>query len=134
MIDYERLATRSLDEPLDDEELATLRVWGDVLEAANDPRGVLIAIEHAILAAPARRHALAAAGNPHVMARMPDLIGPLALLLEHRRAVELEWRAGVLHGVFLDIRRLPKNPDFTPEEAIDKLFAAPAMATVRRLH
>lgn len=132
-IDYERLAARSLDEPLDADELATLRVWGDALETAGDSRGMLIALEHAILAHPERRHALAASVNPHVQERVRGR-GALTPLLEHRRAIELEWCAGVLVGVRIDIRRLPKVDELAPEEVIDKLFSMTAIHTVRRLH
>jgi hypothetical protein len=134
VIDYEQLAARSLDEPLDADERAALRVWGDALEAAGDPRGVLIALEHAILAEPGRRHALASAANAHVLAKMAPELGPMAELLAHKRAVELEWRAGMLHGVFVDIRRLPKTHELAPVEVMEKILDAPIMRTVRRLH
>jgi hypothetical protein len=42
---YEALARRAFDEPYDTELRAALRVCGDALEQAGDPRGHLIALE-----------------------------------------------------------------------------------------
>src|SRR4051812_933931 len=108
MIDYEQLAVRSFDHPLDSDDQAAIRVWGDALESAGDPRGALIAIEYAIRDRPARGHALGRAAHEHLVEHASAWIAAMAPLFGVPRAIELDWRSGLLHGVFLDPRRLEK--------------------------
>jgi hypothetical protein len=130
MIDVEELAIRSFDEPLAADDLAALRVWGDQLEAAGDPRGGLIAMEHEIRAQPRRRRELARATIAHAGA----LLGKLGPLVESSRALEVDWRSGRLYAVFLDTRHLAKRAKLPPEALVEMLLRAPAAASLRRLH
>ena len=134
MIDPEELAARSFDEPLGRDARAAVRVWADALEAAGDPRGPLIAMEHALLDQPARRHELRQAMNEHVAANAPQLLGELAAHLRAPRAVSLDWRSGLLYGAFLDTRHLANRVELGPARLVEMLLDAPAAATLRRLH
>jgi hypothetical protein len=134
MIDHDELARRSLDEPVDRDARAALRVWADALEAAGDPRGPLIAMEHALRDQPARRHALRQAMNEHVAANAPYLLGEIAAHLRAPRALSFDWRSGLLYGAFLDTRHLANRVELGPARLVEMLLGAPAAATLRRLH
>ena len=124
---------RSLDEPLAPEARAALRVWADALEAAGDPRGPLIAMEHAVRDQPARRHELHRAINEHLVANAPHLLGELAQHLRMKRAVSLDWRSGLLYGASLDTRYLASTTGQAPERFVAMLLGAPAARTLRQL-
>lgn len=126
--DYEAVAARAFDGPWDAELRDELRVCADALEQAGDPRGALIALEHAL------EHALAHA-PPRRVHELRDEVRGYAIehgllpreLVASPRVLEPEWRAGRLHGAFLDARRT-SEPGRLVELLLD---AAPVL---RRLH
>ena len=130
---FAALAARSFDEPLGADERATLQVWGDALEAAGDPRGPLISME---LGQGVQRptRALRRAMLEYVVTQGRGLLGELAPLALYKRAVELDWRSGLLYGAFLDTRYVGPHAQLTPVQLVHQLLAAPAAATLRRLH
>jgi hypothetical protein len=133
VIEYDALARRSFNEPLDVDERESLRVWADALEAAGDPRGRLIAIEHAIREHPERRVELARATNEHLAQHAdPMMVGAAAPLLSGSGVLELEWRSGLLYGATLDTRRTLKA-DLGAHELVLPLLSAPMAKTLRRL-
>jgi hypothetical protein len=129
-IDYSALASRAFDEVLSAEDQAALRVWADLLEENGDPRGPLITIEHAFTAARERRSAV----NAHLLDHGQALIGELREVLAFPRALTLDWRAGRLYGATLDARYAPAQLGIPAVELVDRLIAAPAMLTARKLH
>jgi hypothetical protein len=130
---YEQLALRSFDHPLDADEQEAMRVWGDALESAGDPRGALITIEYAIRDRPERRHELGRAINEHLVEHASEWISAIAPLTRVSRALELEFRSGLLYGAFLDTRRTKETRD-KPADAVQRILGAPAAKTLRRLH
>lgn len=134
MIDFEELAARSLDEPLTPDERVVLRVWADALEDAGDPRGPLIAMEHALREQPWREHELRQAMNEHVVANAAHLLGEIAPFARFKRGLSLDWRSGQLYGAFFDTRYLAEQTKLSPSKLVTMLLGAPAMTTLRRLH
>jgi len=134
MIDLEELAARSLDEPLTPDERVALRVWADALEDAGDPRGPLIAMEHALRDQPSRGRELRQAMHDYAATNAAHLLGAIAPLLRFKRALSLDWRSGLLHGAFLDTRYIAKLSDVAPNELVTMLLGAPAATTLRRLY
>ena len=128
MMDFELFARRSFD-ALDEERRDAIRVWGDALQTTGDPRGVLIALEYGLRDRPDLRREILREMNSHLHANGKPLLGDLAELLVQPRGIELDWRSGLLHGAFVDLRHLPSEPS-----VIDRLLAAPAAPTLRRLH
>lgn len=122
-IDYEATAKSAFDVPLDDEARDALRVWGDLLEAQGDPRGPLIALEHAAFADRRERDRL-------VLAHAKALLGRFAPLCDEPRTVELDIRAGALYSATLDLRRQDAD---ALTGVIDRLFEAPFAHPMRRL-
>lgn len=134
MIDFEGLAARSFDEPLTPDERDVLRVWADALEDAGDPRGPLIAMEHALRTQPGRGRELSQAMNEHVVAAAGPWLGAIAPFIEHKRAMVLDWRSGLLYGAFFDTRYLAAQAQRTPGQLVTMLLEAPVAANLRRLH
>lgn len=134
MIDFEELAARSLDEPLTPDERVALRVWADVLEDAGDPRGPLIAMEHALCDQPGREHELRQAMNQHVVVNAAHWLGEAVPFAQFKRGLSLDWRSGRLYGAFLDTRYLAEAAKLPPSKLVTMLLGAPAMTTLRRLH
>jgi hypothetical protein len=134
MIDFEALAARSFDEPLAPDERTALRVWADTLEAVGDPRGPLIAMEHALRDQPRRGHELRQAMADHMVGNAGRALGTIAPLVAFKRALSLDWRSGALYGAFLDTRYLADATERSPDKLVATLLAAPATATLRRLH
>ncbi|HEY0195917.1 MAG TPA: hypothetical protein VGC42_32615 [Kofleriaceae bacterium] len=133
MIDYEALARRSLDVTPSADERAALRVWADQLEAAGDPRGTLIALEHARDADPARRRALHKAALDHALAHAAALLGPLEPIARVPRALELDWRAGQLYGLRIDLVRCAVVLGREPSDLVAPALDAPITAELRRI-
>lgn len=133
MIDYEGLARRAFDEPLGRDGMAALRVWADELEAKGDPRGALIAMEHALLAAPERHREWNLAMHALIRASTAPAFGELARLMSEPRTLVLDWRAGQLYGARLETARLEKALGLSTEALIELLVAAPVASTLRRL-
>ncbi len=126
MIDFEELAVRSLDEPLTPDERIALRVWADTLEDAGDPRGPLIAMEHALREQPRRRYELRQAMNEYVAAHAAPWLGSLAPFIQARRVLSLDWRSGQLYGAFFDTRYLADQTKLPPGQLVTRLVRAPA--------
>ena len=129
-IDYEATARRGFDVPLDDDARAALRVWGDILEGQGDPRGGLIAIEHAG-ALLGGVHARTETTNGYVTQHAAALLGGFTPALAVPRAVVLDWRAGALYGAFVDQRKVWQ---LWPAGNLEGLLRSPAARTLRRLH
>ncbi len=134
MIDYAALAARAFDVPLDADEREALRVWGDLLQGADDARGTLIALEHAILEQPARTHELRQAMRDHLFVHGGALIGQVGPLLQVPRGLALDWRAGQLYSAELDTRNATLLTELSSVELVRVLLDAPMTATARRLH
>jgi hypothetical protein len=134
VIDYEELAARSFDEQLDPDDQASLRVWADALEGADDPRGSLITMEFAIRDQPARRRELTRAMNVHLAERAAPMFAGITPLLHDKRALELDWRSGRLYGASIDTRYIADKADLAPHKLVSMLLKAPATAGMRRLH
>jgi len=134
MIDFEALAARSLDEPLTPDERVALRVWADTLEDAGDPRGPLIAMEHALRDQPRRRYELCQAMNEYIAAHAAPWLGLFVPFVEFKRVLSLDWRSGMLYGAFFDTRYLADQTKLPPGDLVALLFSAPPAATLRRLH
>jgi hypothetical protein len=135
MLAYEALAARAFELPASGDDWAALRVWGDELEARGDPRGVLIALEHARRATPVRCAAILRAQREHELANADALLGPLAPLAQlGRRVLALDWRAGRLYGAALDTVHLPRLAGLTAAQGVEQLLAAPITRELRRLY
>jgi hypothetical protein len=132
--DYLELATRWFDEPSDPEVREALLVCADALAQANDPRGALITMEQALRdAKPKRVLELRRAMNDHVNAHGVTLLGSVASLMSFKRALTLEWRAGLLYGVLVDARYITKKAGIQAGELVKLVIKAPAASTLRRL-
>lgn len=131
---YEDLAARAFDEPYDAALRAELRVYGDALEQAGDPRGPLIALEQAALDEPPRRaRALRRAMDDLAFEHGAPLLGALAVPA-YRKEVAFEWRAGRIYGAVVDTRRLSKlEAPILPAELVGLVLDAPAAHDLRRL-
>lgn len=133
-LEYEDLAARAFDEPYDALLRAELRVCSDELEQAGDPRGPLIALEHAALDEPPRRaRELRRAMDDLAFEHGAPLLGALTTPVL-RKEVAFEWRAGRIYGASVDTRRLAKlGPRISPAELVDLVLDAPAAHALRRL-
>src|SRR5262249_26621351 len=137
---YEALAVRAFDQPYDAELRAALRVCGDALEQAGDPRGHLIALEHALLdeRSPRRARELRRAIEEHAFGPGAALLGPLASPATYREEVALEWRAGRIYGATVDARYLGRRgasigQSIGPVGLVELVLQAPAARDLRRL-
>lgn len=134
MGDYDELAARSFDEPYDAELRESMLVCADALGQANDPRGPLITMEHALLdAEPRRAFELRRAMHQHVLDHGASLLGAVASLLSFKRALELEWRSGRIYGVTIDTRYLSPKAGISPAELVKVFVKVPATSHLRRL-
>jgi hypothetical protein len=134
--DYDALAARAFDEPYDGELLTALRVCGDALEQAGDPRGPLIALEHAVLEAesPARARELRRALHAYAFGGGAALLGPAAAPESFAGELELEWRAGKIYGAAVECRYLDrKEHPIRATELVNHLLDAPGAYDLRRL-
>ena len=135
-VDYEAIAARAFDEPLGADDRAALAVWADALDDVGDPRGALIALEHALDAerdarrARAIRHAMI----EHLATHGGAWIGGLGPTLGHPRALDLDVRAGQVYGASLDTRHVAAATQRMPEDLVAELLSAPMTAGLRRLH
>src|SRR4051812_30506948 len=135
-IALDALAARAFDEPYDAELRAAVRVCGDALEQAGDPRGPLIALEHALLDAesPRRARELRREMRAYAFERGAALLGSLASLPALAEDLEFEWRAGKIYGATLDLRHLSRrNLQITRASLVDLVLLAPAARDLRRL-
>jgi len=132
--DYDELAARSFDEPYDPELRDAMLVCADALVQANDPRGPLITMEHALEdAEPRRALELRRAMHEHVIEHGAMLLGAVASLMSFKRALSLEWRAGRLYGVLIDARYIVPKAKIAPGELVKLVLKSPAARTLRRL-
>lgn len=132
--DYEELAARSFDEPGDPELRAAVLVCADALSQIDDPRGPLIAMEHALRDADDRKAVeLRRAMHEHAAAYLVPQLGGAGPLMHARRTLALEWRSGQLYGVSLDARYLPVKSKQPPGELVRIVLDAPAARNLRRL-
>jgi hypothetical protein len=134
MTDYDALARRTFDEPYDTELRDAILVCADALEQTNDPRGALIAMEHALASAePRRAIELRRAMQDHVIEHGATLLGGMSSLLSFKRAIAFEWRAGRMYGVAIDTRHLPAKAGVSCDELVNVVIRAPAAIGLRRL-
>lgn len=133
-MDYGQLAARAFDEPYDAELRDALLVCADQLGQAGDPRGALITMEQAMLAADGRRkHELRRGMHAHVVEHGASLVGAMTSMMQFKRALAFEWRAGQMFAIHLDTRHLAKKAMMSPAELLKLALKMPAAHTVRRL-
>lgn len=134
-LEYDAVARRAFDEPYSHELRDTLRVYGDALEQAGDPRGPLIALELAALdaepedGAPRLRRAMRA----YTRERRAELLGPVEPPGLFDLGLRLEWRAGRIYDAAVNARHLAKKSGLAPAEIVDRFLRAPAAHDLRRL-
>ena len=134
LADYELLAARSFEEPHDADLRAAVLVCADALSQEGDPRGPLIAMEHALRDAdPKRAIELRKAIHEHAATEASALLGGAALLLTANRTLVLDWRSGKLYGMTVDARYLPGTPKISAGGFVKQALAAPAAVDLRRL-
>jgi hypothetical protein len=128
--DYEVVAARAFAEPYAEELRALVRVCGDHFEQHGDPRGTLIALGEARYdATGARAHELQIALDSHVLAHHAGELGALVDVLRAQRFT-LDWRAGLIFGARLDVRRFETAE---VRRYLNALLTAPAARALRRL-
>jgi hypothetical protein len=135
-LEYDAVARRAFDEPYSRELRDTLRVYGDALEQAGDPRGPLIAFELAALDAEPedRARQIRRAMRAYALERRADLLGPVEPPGLFDLGLRLEWRAGRIYGAAVNARHLAKKTGLAPAEIVDRFLRAPAAHDLRRLH
>ncbi|HEU0034223.1 MAG TPA: hypothetical protein VFQ53_26545 [Kofleriaceae bacterium] len=132
-MNYDELATLAFDQPYDDELRQALLVCADRLGQDGDPRGALITMEHAVLAADgAQRRALERGIEAHVLEHGAALLGAMAQMMTFKHSLKLAWRAGQIYGALLDTRHLAKQ-GMTAPELVKLLLKIPAAVQLRRL-
>jgi len=134
LADYEHLAARSFEEPHDADLRAAVLVCADALSQIDDPRGPLIAMEHALRDAdPRRAIELRKAMHEHAAGEAAGLLAGAAPLMYSGRTLALEWRSGKLFGISVDARYLPKKTKQGAGELVRIVLGAPAASNLRRL-
>jgi len=101
----EALVARIVEDPTDVE---AWMVYGDLLQRQGDPRGELMALQHAAearrAANPRARGPVQAAVGKHLAKHAPALLGPLASYVKDVRdpaAPPFFWRSGFIHRLVL---------------------------------
>jgi hypothetical protein len=134
LADYELLAARSFEEPYDADLRASVLVCADALSQEGDPRGPLIAMEHALRDADhARAIELRKAMHEHAATEASALLGSAASLMSAHRTLELDWRSGKLYGMTVDARYRPGASKVSVGAFVKQAIGAPAAADLRRL-
>lgn len=134
LADYELLAARSFEEPHDGDLRASVLVCADALSQEGDPRGPLIAMEHALRDADHKRAVeLRKAMHEHASTEGSALLGSAASLMFAGRTLVLDWRSGKLYGMAVDARYLPHKSKISAGDLVKQALGAPAAADLRRL-
>jgi hypothetical protein len=132
--DYEELAARSFDEPGDPELRAAVLVCADALLQIDDPRGPLIAMEHALHEADdAKALELRREMHEHAAVHFGHELAAAAPLMYANRTLSLEWRSGLLYGASVDARYFMRKQNQSPSELVRILIEAPVAKQLRRL-
>lgn len=132
--DYELLAARSFEEPHDADLRASVLVCADALGQAGDPRGPLIAMEHALHDADHKRAVeLRKAMHEYASGEGSVLLGAAAGLMLAGRTLALEWRSGQLYGMSIDARYQPRRSSIKVGDLVKQALAAPVATQLRRL-
>ncbi len=134
LADYELLAARSFEEPHDRDLRASVLVCADALSQEGDPRGPLIAMEHALRDADHKRAALLRkAIHEHASTDGSALLGSASPLMFAGRTLVLDWRSGKLYGMAVDARYLPRKSKISAGALVKQAIGAPAATDLRRL-
>ncbi len=134
LADYELLAARSFEEPHDRDLRASVLVCADALSQEGDPRGPLIAMEHALHDADHKRTVLLRkAMHEHASTEGSALLGSAASLMFAGRTLTLDWRSGRIYGMSVDARYLPRKSKTSTGDLVRQALGAPAAADLRRL-